>query len=118
LGNPLLWWSSALAVAGTVGSVLLQGGRELRGAGRARREAVTSFLRARWPSILPLAAFLGFLAPWVLTSRDSYIYHYLPSYGFGLMLLAGTATRAAQRFPLALLVAVLLVAEVSVFYAP
>ena len=29
------------------------------------------------------------LTPWILTRRDSYAYHYLPSYGFGLLLLAG-----------------------------
>jgi dolichyl-phosphate-mannose--protein O-mannosyl transferase len=118
LGNPLLWWSSAVVVAGTLGSALLQGGRALLGAGGPSHEVVTGFLRSRWPSILPLAGFLGFLSPWVLTSRDSYIYHYLPSYGFGLVLLAGAAAHVGQRFPRALLLAALLVGEVSVFYAP
>ncbi len=34
------------------------------------------------------------LVPWIVSRRDSYIYHYLPAYGFGVALVAGKIARA------------------------
>jgi dolichyl-phosphate-mannose--protein O-mannosyl transferase len=54
----------------------------------------------------------------MITPRDSYIYHYLPSYGLGLVLLAGFVSWVYERRAWLGLLAVLVVGEVSVFYAP
>jgi dolichyl-phosphate-mannose--protein O-mannosyl transferase len=65
-----------------------------------------------------LAGWVAFLAPWVLTRRDPYIYHYLPAYAFGVLLLAGYLEFALQRRPKwteGLLVAILVV---SLVYLP
>ncbi len=117
LDNPLLWWSSALLVLATLACLLWHGVRALRARGPGA-PGLASLLEREWPALLPCACWLGFLSPWVLTARDSYIYHYLPSYGFGLVLLAGAAARAFPRHPRAVLLALLVAAEVSVFYAP
>jgi dolichyl-phosphate-mannose--protein O-mannosyl transferase len=58
------------------------------------------------------------VVPWVISRRDSYIYHYLPAYGFGLVLVAGVVFHLYKKHLAAGLLALLLIAEVSVFYAP
>jgi dolichyl-phosphate-mannose--protein O-mannosyl transferase len=118
LGNPLLWWCSAAVVVWRLAATVLAAARELASSAHRVGQRASAWIRVRWAELLPLAAYLGFLAPWVLTKRDSYIYHFLPSYGFGLVLLAAVAARARQRCPTAILCAVLVIAEVSVFYAP
>jgi dolichyl-phosphate-mannose-protein mannosyltransferase len=131
LGNPLLWWSTALVVLWTLVGLLKSATTTLYGLTKARNAAARGTdelpgsidLRnlpatGAWAPLLLVAFFLGFLSPWVLTGRDSYIYHYLPCYSFGLILLAGAVARLFRRAPRATLSAVLLVALVSVFYAP
>lgn len=66
--NPALWWGVNVAV---VWSALVA----LRSRGAAQGQ---SYLLLLW--FIPLL-------PWIFTNRDSYIYHYLPSYTFGLVLL-------------------------------
>ena len=58
------------------------------------------------------------LAFWVPSLRDAYLYHYLPSYTFALVLLAGFCDRLYARHPLATLIGLCVVLEVSLFYAP
>jgi dolichyl-phosphate-mannose-protein mannosyltransferase len=65
-----------------------------------------------------LIAWAGPLAFWVPSLRDAYIYHYLPSYTFALILLAGFADRFYDRRRLVTFIAIVIVAEVSIFYAP
>ena len=65
-----------------------------------------------------LLAWAGPLAFWVPSLRDAYVYHYLPSYTFALVLLAGFVDRFYTRRQLAMFIAVVVVAEISIFYAP
>ena len=99
MGNPLLWWAVSASV--------LWGAVELSGA------TFGSFVRFRQRSPRPLGPLqklprgevwgllLWFLPvlPWILSRRDSYIYHYLPAYGFGVVLAAGKLTRVLMREP-------------------
>jgi dolichyl-phosphate-mannose--protein O-mannosyl transferase len=58
------------------------------------------------------------LCPWILTNRDSYIYHYLPSYVFGVILfggLASTLPRAKARFALVAVVMTIFVVGVRLW---
>jgi len=64
------------------------------------------------------AAWLGFLLPWVFSARDSYLYHYLPSHAFALLLLGGASARAFGRRPRVTLFALSLVLAVSLFFVP
>jgi dolichyl-phosphate-mannose--protein O-mannosyl transferase len=115
MGNTLLWWASSasvLTLAIRLGSALAAG---LRQRGERRWAALHELdHRQLW---LLLFWFLP-VFPWVVSSRDSYIYHYLPAYGFGLVLVAGHlhhALEARQRVAWPALGAVTLL---SVWMAP
>lgn len=95
--NPVLWWGVNVAVAW---SAFLLIRRSLEPAGR-------SYLLLLWT--VPLL-------PWIFTNRDSYIYHYVPSYAFGLMLLGGSV--AMLERPVLRFIFVAAGAVVFVFCAP
>lgn len=136
LGNPLLWWASTLAVVAGVAVLARAGWRavwaQLRAAGGPAADGAPApeatgeteldhvlAVRPRAGQIFGvLLAWAGPLAFWVPSLRDAYIYHYLPSYTFALVLLAGFVDRFYERRQLAVFIAVVLVAEVSIFYAP
>ena len=132
LGNPLLWWASTLAVIAAAVVVIRTGPRRIwallktdgtppgpRADDAATAAADRSFLEDRAGALLwVLAAWAAPIVFWIPSLRDSYIYHFLPSYSFGLVLLAGLTDRMYRRFRLHTLLAVVLVAEVTLFYAP
>lgn len=104
LGNPLLWWSSALAVIGSIFWVTtrwakaLFANRSVQGAlGLNPREPQVDPTGQLAPMTWLVVAHVSSMAPWVLTQRDSYIYHYLPSYAFGLVVLGGWAAYLYRR---------------------
>jgi dolichyl-phosphate-mannose--protein O-mannosyl transferase len=122
LGNLALWWGGELAVLGCtlgLGRRWWRRRRPPRGEAAEADTGSAGFLgehgrAAGWL----LLCWVSMLATWILTRRDSYIYHYLPSYGFALVLLAGWLAHLYQRRRLAALAALLLAAEVAVLYAP
>lgn len=128
LGNPLLWWSSAALVVGALLWLPWSEARKLvsRLRGRSSAEATQHEGTERETSPLVtgslwlLSVHVAALSPWIITARDSYIYHYLPSYTFGLVFLAGWVARGLQRPRMRrpLLVALALVVAVSGYYAP
>jgi dolichyl-phosphate-mannose--protein O-mannosyl transferase len=113
LGNLLLWWSAAVALLGglgaTVGTLRLvaKRGPRARRPGRSAGAATFLFVFA-----------LAMLLPWMIGTRDSYIYHYLPSYAVLLVLVGGLASRVYRRRRAVALTFVAAVTLVSVFYAP
>jgi dolichyl-phosphate-mannose-protein mannosyltransferase len=132
LGNPLLWWASTLAVVATAVAVIRTGPRRIwallktdrtppapRADDAATATADRSFLEDRAGALLwVLAAWAAPIVFWIPSLRDAYVYHFMPSYAFGLILLAGLADRMYRRYRLHTLLAVVLVAEVTLFYAP
>jgi dolichyl-phosphate-mannose--protein O-mannosyl transferase len=58
--------------------------------------------RMRWLSlparslVYLLTAYWACLAPWILTRRDSYIYHYLPSHLIAIVLVSGLCSSVYQ----------------------
>jgi dolichyl-phosphate-mannose--protein O-mannosyl transferase len=85
VGNPLLWATTTLVVGGTLGAVVWFGVRQVMNAG----EKFSTYGRALEGSLPLLLGYVGFLLPWVLTRRDPYIYHYLPAYALGVILVGG-----------------------------
>lgn len=88
--NPVLWWGVNVAIIFSAYVAL----------GFRRVSTGQSYLLLLW--LVPLL-------PWIFTNRDSYIYHYLPSYTFGLILLGGVVAaveKPAIRFAFVALVAV------------
>lgn len=127
LGNPLLWWASSVAVLAAVVIVLRAGPRRVWA--RIWNHTTPAELPADETGSAPLLpragllfwlllAWLVPLAFWVPSLRDSFLYHYMPSYAFALMLVAGFANRLYQRWRLPVLGAVLVVFLVSLFFAP
>jgi dolichyl-phosphate-mannose--protein O-mannosyl transferase len=115
MGNPLLWWASVAALAGCAFALLRQTLAKRKGVSFTQHPFVvqhgssTLALLGLW--VLPLL-------PWVLTRRDSYIYHYLPCYAFAVILVAGFLAWLYRRSAVYGLLALMAIAEVSVYYAP
>ncbi|MGE5786013.1 MAG: glycosyltransferase family 39 protein, partial [Myxococcales bacterium] len=129
LGNLATWWSSvALAVASLVVVSRLGWGRVLKlGESIASdgedtstaQTTVTRFVIGNGPAVIAvLLGAIGFLAPWILTHRDSYIYHFLPAYAPLVVLLSGFLGWYEQQQPNRVFYFAVLVLLVAAFYAP
>jgi dolichyl-phosphate-mannose--protein O-mannosyl transferase len=132
LGNLAVWWS-AIVLGAAIASVI--GWRGLR-ATLADHPTSTSHARLEDPAadrscrlgaftaahgravitVLTLSA--GLLSPWVLTHRESYLYHFLPVYLGLVVLVAGYAAWVAERRPGLLIAFLAVVLAVAGFYAP
>lgn len=124
LGNLALWWPGVLLTLSSIGVILAKGviavaAPATEELGSSESVSVTTFVLAQGRAILVLlAGCLGFIAPWVLTHRDSYIYHFLPSYGAIIILLSGYVDWVSKRKPIRALLFVSVVLVVAAFYAP
>ncbi|HET6150501.1 MAG TPA: glycosyltransferase family 39 protein [Polyangia bacterium] len=135
LGNLAVWWPAmAVALSATVAVIWRGLGATLAlepttaSAPEAalgtlplgwRGLGLVGFVAANGPSVvLVLSAAIAFLAPWVMTHRDSYIYHFLPAYVADVVLLAGFAAFVGRRWPLVTVAFVAVVSIVAAFYAP
>ncbi len=97
MGNPLLWWAVSLSVLSLVFSLIswvFLRGRSFVGA----RPAPLATLGAFDPGELWVFCLWALpIVPWIVSRRDSYIYHYLPAYGFGVVLVAGKLAGELER---------------------
>ena len=113
MGNLVIWAGASLLVIGMVAWWV---------SGAARRKP---FPRLIWQSDQDWRAawylFLFWLlpiVPWMATRRDSYNYHYLPAYVFGVILVAGALLRLYRYRPLLGLAAFLVCFDVFAYYVP
>jgi dolichyl-phosphate-mannose-protein mannosyltransferase len=129
LGNPLLWWGATAAVLAVAVVLVGVGARRLwpllrdaapsPAAGPPAPEGPVLAVESRAVALCwMLLVWAAPLAFWVPNLRDAYLYHYLPSYTFALVLLAGLCDRLYARQPLATLIGLCAVLQVSLFYAP
>jgi dolichyl-phosphate-mannose-protein mannosyltransferase len=118
LGNILLWFSTTAAMAWT----LFAGARvawRRRGSDRPI-QLQTNRKNRSWAlgGSFALVTMLALVLPFVVTRRQSYIFHYLGAYGLGLGLLASWLVKLEGRFSRPVLAFLGLAAAVSIFYAP
>lgn len=105
IGNPVLWWSSTLAV--------VLGVYEM-----ARRVVVGKESIADHPLVPILLGYVALLLPWVLSNRVSFIYHYLPSYAFALLALVYGLCQCWKYRPWLVVVFAVCVLAAAIFYFP
>jgi dolichyl-phosphate-mannose--protein O-mannosyl transferase len=116
LGNLALWWANTIMPFLSVAILVVNRLRE-RQTGE-RRAPVPFFAEDRRAIVYLLGFWACMFTPWIVTRRDTYIYHYLPSYTFGLVLLAGGLAALYQHRRQLALAGLVLVAAVAIFYAP
>jgi dolichyl-phosphate-mannose--protein O-mannosyl transferase len=116
LGNLALWWAVDCAIFVTAVEALVRAIPRIRELPKLR---VGTLLDSAFGRRLALGVLWSApIAPWMFAKRDSYMYHYLPAYGFGVVLVAGLlATTYARRRTVGL-IALLIISEVSFYYAP
>jgi dolichyl-phosphate-mannose-protein mannosyltransferase len=105
VGNPVLWYLTTAGFLLTIARLL-----------RARtRGPLSPQLRAQG---LVLFTAIALMLQWLLTNRESYIWHYMGTYSLGLVLVAAGLATWSRRAPRAAGGVVLALLAVSVFYAP
>jgi dolichyl-phosphate-mannose--protein O-mannosyl transferase len=115
LGNLATWWSAVgVGLAATI-VVFVRGLRTIGAEPTADAEALARHGRA---VLVLLSGALGFLAPWVLSHRDSYLYHFLPSYLALVLVLSGAVTELRARRPAWALTWLVVVVTVAALYEP
>ena len=81
--------------------------------------SVVNFVRLHGcPVLLLVAGCVGFLAPWMLSHRVSYLWHFIPSYLFIVILPAGYFGWLHRRMPRVSLLYAALVLIAAAYFAP
>lgn len=119
LGNLAIWWPAMVLAASLTALVAWRGVGATLQPSEGTSWKPGAFLDAHGREVLLLVAgALLFIAPWMLSRRDSYIYHFIPAYFF-LVTLLGTYLGWVARFHRsAALIFMLTVLVVLAFYAP
>jgi dolichyl-phosphate-mannose-protein mannosyltransferase len=105
LGNPLVWWSSTLAVLGSIIFLVREG--------LAKRIKVSDH-----PLFMPLLGWAAAFIPFALVHRVMFLYHYMPAYGFALIILAYWLSQAFKKMPWAVVVLCAVYLGVSLYMVP
>jgi dolichyl-phosphate-mannose--protein O-mannosyl transferase len=123
LGNLALWWPGVLVTIASIVTILARGvvsiASPIDETSASESSSVDTFVQAEGRAVLVLlAGCLGFIAPWVMSHRDSYIYHFLPAYVAIIMLLSGYVDWFRKRKPIDAMIFIGVVLVVAAFYAP
>jgi dolichyl-phosphate-mannose-protein mannosyltransferase len=126
LGNLVVWWSAwaaALAVGGCIAWVGVRASvQDLPAIGSssdAEPGPLVSFARQHGrAALIVLSMVAGHLFPWAASHRDSYIYHFLPSYAGMVVLLAAFLAHLGRRRARPVVLFLAAVFLFSVLYAP
>jgi len=110
IGNILLWFATTAAIIVALAGLVRALVRRLRGRLPIAAEHLGDGLA--------LAGMVALMLPFILTHRQSYIFHYLGAYGLGLALLAARLVRIEKRAPVAVLGFLMCAAAVSMLYLP
>src|SRR3712207_3617338 len=107
IGNPLVWWSSTLAV--------------LAGLVELARRAISRSFDLDDPLVPIVLGYVVMLLPWIPGTRIPYIYNYLPIYAFALLALAYWLVRiwrAPRVGPWLVVVFIALALAITLYFLP
>ena len=117
IGNPLIWWPGVAAViVATVFSI-----QYLVYSISYRTHTKYQILNTKYQILLPLLAYFAFLVPWMFSPRIMFLYHYLPSLSFLILILSGILSRLmkyCQQSRVAVIGYFCLVVVVFVYFYP
>ncbi len=105
IGNPILWWSSTLAVILSLGELV-------------RRKLVARKPIADHPLVPALLGYVALLLPWIPGTRVAFLYHYLPSYAFALLALVYWLCRLWKHRPWVVVAFAACVVATALFFLP
>jgi dolichyl-phosphate-mannose--protein O-mannosyl transferase len=110
VGNVLLWFATTASMALTVVALV----RAAWSRWKHGSPVPTATRDQGWV----LLAMTALMLPFIVSHRQSYIFHYLGAYGLGLGLLAARLTATEKRWPRLALVFLTSALAVSLFYVP
>jgi len=105
IGNPVLWWSSTIAVVLSLGELV-------------RRKVVARKPVADHPLVPVVLGYVALLLPWVTGTRVAFLYHYLPSYAFALLTLVYWLCRLWKYRPWMVVAFATCVLVTTLFFLP
>jgi dolichyl-phosphate-mannose--protein O-mannosyl transferase len=113
--NPVLFFPVTALMLGLPLSALVMSVRK-RWRGRLRDWLALPLAK---PVLLLALGWLALLLPWsVMLGKHTFMYHYMPSYGLGLVLLAGCTAQLLRWRPRAALGFLGLAAAMAIYFAP
>jgi len=104
-GNTFVWWASSLIVLMSLGYILVRKFRE--------KQAV-----ADHPLTLFLIGYAACLLPFIPIHRILFIYHYIPAYGFALLMLTYWLVEAWKKYWWFVIIFLLIAFVVSILFFP
>lgn len=110
IGNLLLWFATTASILVAIVGLLRAAWRWIR--------TRTPIAAEHGREALVVAGMIALMLPFILTHRQSYIFHYLGAYGLGLCLLASLVARMEKRHAVVVLGFLLCTAVVSFIYVP
>lgn len=105
MGNPIIWLTSTATV---VVSMLYVAWLAIKKWSDALHHPLTPLL----------IGYFSFLLPWALVTRVVFIYHYLPCYGFALLMLAYWLGEGWHKNRAVALIVMLVLLISSIFFIP
>jgi dolichyl-phosphate-mannose-protein mannosyltransferase len=110
VGNPWLWYLTTAAFAVSLAAVA-------RGLWQRVNQATPLPATLRREGLLLITA-VALILQWILSNRESYLWHYMGTYSVGLILLAGYFAPLWRAHAARLLVLVGVTLAVAIFYSP
>ena len=105
LSNPLLWGTVDVAVGASLWIIL---------AGFLRRQPLPS----SHPLYPLLLGYFAFWLPWSAVHRVIFLYHYIPAYAFGLLIVAYWLNRLWQRYTWDVLLLLFVISGFGAYFLP
>lgn len=105
LGNPVVWWASTVAVLMSIWYVVRQH--------VAKRVRMTDH-----PLFLPIIGWGATFLPFMLVHRVMFLYHYMPAYGFALLMLSYWLAKWYRKEPWTVVGICAAFLLVSIYFVP